>query len=396
MKPKLFFAAICFFTTNLFSQVVYEKGYFIQNNDSKTECFIKNTDSEKNLISFYYKKNENGEVELGTMDKIKEFGIYSRFKYIRHTVKIDKSSLNVNEMNYGREPEFIEKTTFLKVLITGKASLYSVTDEYGMHYFYSKDTMGIKPLIYKQFLKKNNSIGTNSDYKNQLWEELKIQNSDVKQFKNLAYRKNDLIKYFEWYNNSVNSEYENFENATVAKGKFHIKANAGIDFTSINYTGFGGINFGDKITSTIGAELEYIMPFNNNKWAIFINPLYKHYKSESEFRATSSIIGNANVNYSAIQIPLGVRHYFYLNENSKFFINAGYTVEILLNDKIVGDYNFNGGKKLEAGNGFSIGAGYQYTNYSIELRYNLKQSLSTWLDGIDHNMTSILLGYKIL
>jgi hypothetical protein len=60
-----------------------------------------------------------------------------------------------------------------------------------------------------------------------------------------------------------------------------------------------------------------------------MEPTYHYFKSETEIP-----IDKVKVNYTSIEIPIGVRHYFFLNENSKVFINGSFIVDISFNSII--------------------------------------------------------------
>jgi hypothetical protein len=119
------FFAICF---NSYSQIEYEKGYYIDNNGQKTDGLIKNKEWKNNPDNFKFKVNEDSEASNKTIVTCEEFGV-STIKYKRFIVNIDmsnpKKSSNLSE---SRNPEFIKDTLYLKVLVEGKASLYYYTD----------------------------------------------------------------------------------------------------------------------------------------------------------------------------------------------------------------------------------------------------------------------------
>ena len=46
---------------NCFAQISFEKGYFINNANQKTNCLIKNQDWKDNPTEFEYKLDENSE-----------------------------------------------------------------------------------------------------------------------------------------------------------------------------------------------------------------------------------------------------------------------------------------------------------------------------------------------
>ena len=148
MKKKLFFLLTIILSLNSYSQVSFEKGYYIDNNDQKISCLIKNLDWKNNPTKFEFKLSENSETQKADIKSIKEFAITNATKFIRSTVKIDRSSGNVNNLNADKNPVFSEEQLFLKVLVEGKANLYEYTDSDLKRYFYNKICYYIKK-IYK-------------------------------------------------------------------------------------------------------------------------------------------------------------------------------------------------------------------------------------------------------
>ena len=137
MKKLLLIVFLGLFYCHSYSQVNFEKAYFIDNENIWTECFIKNKDLYQNPNSFEYKLNqEESVVKIGDINNIKEFEILNSIKFVRNLVKMDVSTSDLGKMKDIREPEWAEKTLFLKVLIEGKASLYEYKDKTKKLFFY--------------------------------------------------------------------------------------------------------------------------------------------------------------------------------------------------------------------------------------------------------------------
>ena len=105
------------------------------NNNQKINCLIKNIDWGNNPTEFTYKLSENSELNKKTIKSVKEFGIHNSSKYVRSSVKIDRSSNKVDELDNERIPTFQEEELFLKVLVEGKSTLYSYADASLSRYF---------------------------------------------------------------------------------------------------------------------------------------------------------------------------------------------------------------------------------------------------------------------
>src|SRR5690606_2527230 len=108
---------------------------------------------------------------------------------------------------------------------------------------------------------------------------------------------------------------------------FNLTLRPGLNSSSLsiknNAVSNRSFDFDNEIGFIFGAEVEFILPFNNNKWALIIEPTYRQgYKSEKSI--SSDVSGGilvAKVDYKSFEIPVGFRHYFYLNDDSKIFAN---------------------------------------------------------------------------
>lgn len=118
MKKILFL--MLFISILSFSQIKFEKGYFITNSNNRVECLIKNADWKNTPTSFEYRIDDNGKTTINTIKDVKSFEIYNHVKYVRAKVKFDQSSNDLNSLSSIREPEFIEKRIVSKRINFGK------------------------------------------------------------------------------------------------------------------------------------------------------------------------------------------------------------------------------------------------------------------------------------
>ena len=117
MKKQFITTLILLYSLTTLAQIKFEKGYFISNDGTKTECLIKNIDWENNPSRITFKLNENSIPKEITINEIEEFGIDDISKYERHTVSIDVSSQNLISLEKKVSPTFEEMQLLLKVLI---------------------------------------------------------------------------------------------------------------------------------------------------------------------------------------------------------------------------------------------------------------------------------------
>lgn len=399
MKKQILFLIAVTFNLYCFSQISYEKGYFINNNNEKIDCFILNKDWEKNPTKFKYKRSKNDESEEITIKLVKEFGVYNFSKFVRATVNIDVSTNKIDELNSNRNPVFKEQELFLNVLIEGSASLYLYEGNGLKRYFYSKENTAIEQLIYKPYKTFDNRIQKNNHFRKQLWENLKCSTLKITEINNMNYFKNDLIDFFVEYNKCLKTNYTNYK-AKQKKDLFNINLRPGLNFSSLDtknsFVTERSTNFGSKLTFRFGIETEFILPFNKDKWSVIVEPTYQYFKKEKNSLTQKSI-----ATYNSIELPIGIRHYFFLNEKSKLFINASLIVDVVLKDSKI-QLDPGGTREFEDLNdieNFAFGIGYKANNkYGFEFRYHTSRDLlnqfAIW--SSDYKTVSIIFSYSIL
>lgn len=412
---KAFLATLLFFAICINAQVKFEKGYIITNNDEKKEVLIKNVDWLNNPNEFNYKTDENSKELIGTGTKIKEFGIYNYSKYIMYNRPADYSSDDISLLSYKSEPELKENIVFLKEIISGNKNLYAYKGNNITKYFYSETDKGsdIKPLTYKKYHPNGNSmqIATNEQYINEL-KNLFSDDSKIQQsITTTKYNEKSLKKLFISYNSKFldTSTVDKANLSDKNKVKFNLSIRPGVNFYSEMKIPdmLGSNSFPSKTGFRIGIEAELVLPFNRNKWAIMFEPTYSLYSNDKISQPANDKLYTLSIDsYSFINIPIGIRHYMFLNEKSKFFVNAQLNVLRLKSGKAKSinlDYN---GAIFDQANlassqtikSFSIGAGYTYNDkYTVELQYNNSNEITehSLTKTAKISYTSIILGYNI-
>ena len=403
LKSTFIVSIICILSLNCFAQTNYENGYFINNANQKTECLIKNVDWKNNPTEFEYKLSINDEPRKIGIDEVQEFTISNSHKYQRFNVSIDRSSNNINRLDTLRNFVLHEEQLFLKTLVEGKASLYYYEDNIVKKFFYKIDASEVKLLKFKRYIFPTETlIRVNSAYKQQLLLDLICENISEREIDHIKYEKNSLTNLIVKFNECHNSTYSNYDKLNK-KDLFNLSIRVGLNSSSLetkyNWSDNGNITFDNEVSPRFGLEFEYIFPFNNNKWSVTLEPSYQYYK-------TSKINNDAlvQVDYKSVELPIGVRHYFFLNDKSKLFINGLYVLNFGRDSYIqfeenqdlalnVGDFLVLNGRS-----NLAIGGGYNFNNkVSIEARYGFRRELfrykSNWASK--YEMLSIMVGYSI-
>lgn len=412
MKSILFVINFLFIMTAN-SQVKFEKGYIITNNNEKVECYIKNFDWLNNPSSIKYKINIDDTMILdGDIKNIVEFGIDNDSKYKRYDVQIEKSSGILTSLNNNKNPEWKKETLFLKVLLEGEASLYVFTESNSTKYFYETKNHLIEQLLRFEYIFNNtnsdssngfeNSVKTNNQFRQQLFNNVRCESMNNSDFENITYDKTSLLRHFTKYNTCTGNSTISF--VTKKETSFiQLKLTLGGSNASLSIDApVAYSNRHDKISKMIfgyGLEIEYLVPLNKNKWSIFTSPSYYLF-DYNDTRIVNNGFGDEHlktiVQYHYIELPIGVRYYMFLNDNTKLFVNGCFVntfdLKKLLNS------NNHGPLAINSSTNFAISFGINYNKkYSIELNSNFNRELlyqSFW--SSHYSTIGLKLAYQLI
>jgi hypothetical protein len=390
-----------------FSQIKYEKGYYIDNNNNRVDGLIRNIDWKNNPNKFSYKSDENAEAKTIALSEAKEFSILNTSKFIREKVNLDISSELLHNMSMDSLPEYKEDTVYLKVLVEGKANLYVFADDISKKFFYQKDQSDVTPLVYKRYIKvngkrekDNGNMGKNETYKRQLWTDMGCNLEMKKKINTIDYNEKALVKYVKGYNVCEGDVIEEISDKkkepSVVLAIRPQMALSSFKFDNSQITN-SEYNLGSNIGFGIGLEAEYTLPFNNKKWGLIIEPSFKFYSFDKDFSGRAIGGGNRNItlNYTAFEIPVGVRYHFFINDKSRIYINAGYQFNVDMKANLEVDEG-KADLDLKSSNNAVFGIGYKYNRFSFEYRINTNRSLTpnyTYWNSTFNSM-SFILGYS--
>ncbi|MEQ8364285.1 MAG: outer membrane beta-barrel protein [Cyclobacteriaceae bacterium] len=405
IRIKILVIAILFTSIiNGYSQIDFEPGYYIDNNDQRVECLIKNIDWKSNPSEFEYRMEGIGEPRTMGIATIKEFGVTNTIhKYYRFTVGIDRSTEVTSGLSIDRTITVTEEQLFLRPLIEGKASLYVYEDKGIIKYFYKVDDEAIEQLLYKKYKTDGNKIGEVNKFREQIWNNLKCESISMAAVENIVYKKQSLVKLFSRYNECQNSEFVTNE-VKGDRNFFNLMIRPGLDKSSLSMANSASntrdTDFESKSALRFGLEFEFLLPFNKNKWAILVEPTYHSFKNEQKVPGIdNNFTYDVTVDYTSIEIPIGIRHYFYIDKRSKVFLNLSYMVDLSMGSNIdfkVGD-NLANSYEIKSSGSSVFGGGYNYNNkFNIELRYSSRDILNSYgFWSSEYSTLSLILGVAI-
>lgn len=391
-KPSLFLFFLLL-STGVNAQIRFEKGYFINNDNVKTICNIRNVDWDNNPSSFRYQLPGSSEVLEANLQDVSAFGIDGGNSYVRALAKVDRSSTDVNQLSNGRNPEWKEELVFLKTLVEGEAKLLQYKQSEVSQFYYQKADSLYIPLIFKRYLDGNGQAATNFGFRQQLLNDLACEGISRLQIERTNYRESDLTNYFKKYNACINpGEKVVLKNA--GRKVFNVKITPGADLTMLStryftFTGKGKRN-GSQVSARIGLEGEYFAPFHKSKWSVLAEPSFQYY----EFPLAAPGI-TIDANFWTVELPVGIRHHFYLTDKTRIFVNALYAWTV--KEQAMDEQNDNVDYRVIAGSNFAGGAGIASGRFSLEARYYFKRSLYVYRARVDldYSKASLILGYRL-
>lgn len=385
---------VCLVITS-YSQVEFEKGYFIDKNNQKIECLIKNVSWKNNPTAFTYKLSDNSSTVVANVSEITEFVIGNSARYIGADVQIDRTGYELSQLRYNRNPIWENERLFLKVLIEGKATLLIYNDSNLQRFFLMKDD-SIRQLVYKKYLSESTETRENNAFRQQLLVDVNCGETNENSIKEIDYKITDLVTYFKKFNECADSKFTDYA-PKKNKSALNLKITPGIQYASVNITDAYNTtkNKSGQLDGTLnfrlGLEMEYVLPFNKNKWSFIVEPSYQSSDVSNEINGYS-----LKVDYNSIDVAVGIRYRMFLGQQSNIFINGftgpSFPVKSTIDLKQPSPYN-----ATPSGN-VSLGIGYNIKKISAEMRYYKNKDLMNeylyWT--IAYDRISLILSYKFL
>lgn len=387
------------------AQAKFQSGYFIKTDGTKITCLIKNIGWRNNPTKIEYKLSETDKVQEVSISSMQEFGIDHELKFQRFTVKIDRSSESLEKLSSNRHPEFNEEQLLLNVLLEGKASLYSYLDGTLTRFFSKTDNSPIEQLVFKSYLTKKNEVRKNYGFRQQLLTNINCGTIGMDEINKIDYQKNSLIRYFINYNQCEGASFTNIA-AKHKKPKINFRIRPGINKASLSinnqYSIYKNVDFDDQINFRLGFESEVVFPFNKNKWAFIFEPTFQYYQSSVEVTYPYTPDQTLKLDYSSLELPIGIRHYVHLGEKSKLYVNPIFIFDLRLSNKLTFVQSSLSEQKEVAEGALTanmgIGAGYAFGDrLNLELRLHTKRDFLTqyrfWHS--DYKTISVIFGYRL-
>ncbi|WP_276371832.1 hypothetical protein [Chryseolinea sp. H1M3-3] len=394
------FSVFISFSTS--AQKYFQKGYFIDNEGTRTECYINDKEWSQDPKIFSYKLTE-GKAMLGSIRTVREIGI-GETRYLRFDVQVDKSSSNPDSIKENSSPQWTRDTLFLSVLVDSKADLFYCKRKGEDRFFFRVDDGPVTQLVHKLYrVPRGNTqeprIATNNTYRNQLKNEVNCRGFSDERLKGLHYNIGVLITFFKQQNECWGSEVSSID--ATDRGILHIKLTPGLSFAHAE--GYAaGKKYQDYDPGTglrLGADFEFSLPFHRKEWALLLEPAIQSYSSKGH------VDEKLTVKYTSIELAMGLRYYFIRNKKTSIFINGAAVLDVPT--EYLSSYQESSNRMETTSICAAAGLGGTFKRFSVEARYYTTRTtdgradISTPNETIfiplsnDYQKMSIIFGYRL-
>ncbi|MEJ7643313.1 MAG: hypothetical protein WKF87_01845 [Chryseolinea sp.] len=384
-------------------QKSFQKGYFINNEGIRTECYIDEREWYRDSKSFSYQLPAQGTVAPGSIESVKEF-VVGDARYIRFEVDVDNSSSKIDSLKQKMAPEWKRDTLFLSVLVDGKADLMYCKRNNEDRFFFKVDENQLTQLVHKQYITVRTNtqpsrIATNNSYKNQLKNDVNCRRFSDERLKALHYDVGVLIKYFGQQNECWGGEVKTID--AMDRRMLRIRLTPGLSIAHAE--GYARSrphqDYEQNVGFRFGAEFEFLLPFHRKKWALLVEPAWQSYKAGGE------VDNKKEVSYHSFELGMGIRHHFYLGKEFSIFLNGAAILDIpveYLTTFLDERYRL---ETISISGALGLGASFK--RFSMEARYYTTRSstgeavIETPQQTIfiplenDYQKMSIILGFRI-
>jgi hypothetical protein len=281
----------------------------------------------------------------------------------------------------------VKKDVFLEVILVSDATLYAYNSGSIIKYFYKVNSKNIalNQLIYKTYKVSEQSTAENTQFRQQLYNNVKCENDGMNSFLKLKYAREELISVFEKYNNCSGYVTNILGADSEDRYKINYTVFAGAGISTFGATGQNQTDNDDSRT-VIGGGAEVSLTLPSRNWTIFIKAEYEQFSAQAKGNYTSGSIYNNFVNtysidHKSINLQAGPRYNFIINQKDILFVDFAVALAIPLNGTInqnIGVTNSTGTfdnatyiYNTQAAAFFNFGVGYMFNNkFGADLRFD--------------------------
>lgn len=339
-----FYLILLLLSSFSFSQKIFSPGYYIDNNGQKKVGFIEDNNPYNNPEKIAFKTSLESKSSIILLDEIREYKIDNDYKYVRYLIDYDQDQVtNANPVHrIGKEPKLANKQVLLRVLVEGNASLYQAIINDCIFFFVQHGKVDMPQLLVHRKYNSNNVIAENNEFRKLLYERLKTDKTDIKDFFDIEYNQYDLVDFFRKLNKADNSLIQQNVTTERNKNKINYKILTGTTALSVDYKFGSLVNM--KSTGTtfinpiIGCEVSNLLGMSSKRSEFFGRLFFQ----KNQTKADQTFITPGYVRtytfeaeYSAINLNLGYRYALLKQKHSKICLDGSIGISNIVTDNFV-------------------------------------------------------------
>lgn len=352
---------------SILAQDSFETGYIISDQGERREVEIQNKDWRYNPE--YITVREDGRTEKVATATLSAFGISGKARFEAFTLLAETSSNTIGNL-LSAPAQLEEQRLLLRIEVKGPATLYSYRKQQVTKYFLRPENE-VSPvqLVNTHWRDQQGNVAQSDQYVSQLNNALRCE-GDAPASRNTDYSLRVLRKIVTEYNECQGAESMVYLNNAARGKRLFVKIAPGLYFTRFamqsNSNGRVLVETDARTLFRPGIEFDYRPPFGNNRLGLLFSPSYYSYEGAGDYSEVFAPT-QATVDYSVIDLPIGVKYQFSHRERFSFYATALIGYGIILSGEVAP----NQGRPIETGGSFSLngGVGAQFASFGLEARY---------------------------
>ncbi|GAB2778126.1 hypothetical protein GCM10027275_21780 [Rhabdobacter roseus] len=387
-----------FILPNLLAQQSPLPGYIIQSGQDTIRGYLAESPRAKNPLTISFATSLQGPFKTLGTSELTGFGVQDEH-YLSATVPVDVSPTKTSELSRSPTPTLQEQTVFLRVLVSGPKSLYSLRDQSDKEHFYIHLDGQYQLLTNYRYLASREgqeTAITQDRFKQQLQNYLPDCPAVQRQIPALPYSPKALTKLLTTYYAQCTTEapalLQRGERVRVQMGLLLGGSSTKVSFRGSNHPYLTNVNLPRSTQLTGGLSLDVLLP--KRRFSIRNELLYTSFQVKSHYEeytnANDYALSDVTLGYDYLKLNHLLRYHIPL-QSMHLFLNVGLSNGLALtqtNQRRREAFFYSEQGQVTEGQalaevrayeqGLLLGLGAGVKRYALEVRYEASNGMSAF------------------